>query len=69
MDNIEKMRAAKALNKTAILRTPQERFQDNPGSRKFAIEAFCWACMGESKKLVKECASKICQLHAARPWK
>lgn len=60
-------------------RNPYERWRDN-NTRKSAIHAFCWQCMGGSEKeangarvSVRECPSgpesvNPCPLHAWRPY-
>lgn len=55
------------------LKTPIQRAAENPSSRKLAIAAKCWECMGGAgtpgaKRLVGECVSVRCPLHPLRPW-
>lgn len=38
------------------------------GNLKAAVKAFCWDCMGESKKEVSLCASYSCPMWPHRPW-
>lgn len=54
-------------------RTPTEKLQDNPTSRKLAIDAMCYECQGGgadagTKWSVGNCPCTNCPLHAVRPW-
>lgn len=66
----------------AIYKSPLQRAHENPDSRKAAITAMCYQCMGGdepgSKKAVRECTGYIpipphnyhtCPLWTVRPWK
>ncbi len=56
-----KMGLVKLLN-------PMEKAKQNPKSRRFAINAFCWECCCEQKLEVKLCEAGECPLHHLRPW-
>jgi len=49
-------------------RDPLERFQDNPKSRKAAIEAKCWDCCCQQREEIRECPMKDCPLWEFRPY-
>ena len=55
---------------------PILKFESNPNSRRFAINAMCAQCMGCTRdsleagfrNLVKHCTSTGCPLHSFRPY-
>ena len=47
---------------------PMEKARQNPKSRRFAINAFCYDCCCEQKYEVRLCPAKKCPLHHLRPW-
>ncbi len=49
-------------------KTPEEKWEANKTNRKLAINAFCWMCIGESVKEIRECTSYKCQLWYVRPY-
>lgn len=56
----------------AKARNPVERWQDHD-TRKSAIDAFCFQCMGGAREEVRRCPSgpesiNPCPLHAWRPY-
>ena len=62
--------AAETQNKRP---TPIDRHKRKPGSRKAAIDAFCWSCMGGDgnvsvPRMVRECTSPGCALFGFRPY-
>lgn len=54
-------------------RNPGQVFKDNPLSRKAAMDAMCFHCMGGETepyvRLIKGCTSHQCPLHSWRPYK
>ena len=53
--------------------TPIDRLHRRPGSRKAAIDAFCWNCMGGEgnvgvPRMIRECTSPGCALFRFRPY-
>jgi hypothetical protein len=64
------LRASEAHNKRS---TPNDRHLRNPRSRKAAIDAFCWGCMGGDgtvglPSMIRECSSTGCCLFRFRPY-
>ena len=55
---------------------PILKFQENPNSRRFAINAMCAQCMGCTvssleggfRNMIKNCTSTTCPLHSFRPY-
>ena len=53
--------------------TPVDRLKRNPRSRKAAIDAYCWNCLGGDgsvgvTRMIRECSSPGCALFAFRPY-
>jgi len=53
--------------------TPIDRLRRKPGSRKAAIDAFCWDCMGGDgnvgvTRMIRDCTSPSCPLFSFRPY-
>ena len=73
-EKLKKMRAKLAENRAKGIKPPNpiERAKQNPNSRKLALIAFCYQCMGmESgwRNEVRNCPSKNCPLFGLRPFK
>ena len=47
---------------------PFEKAKQNPKSRRFAVNAYCYDCCCEQKTEVRLCTSLNCSLHKLRPW-
>ena len=75
MDKQKKSLETKEVN----LKNPLQKASANPKSLRFAINAFCFECMGghqdepfvtkEMRIEVATCTSPTCPLHRHRPWK
>jgi len=52
--------------------TPLDRLERHPNSRKAAIDAFCWQCMGGAnhgtRRMIRECTAPRCALFRFRPF-
>jgi hypothetical protein len=53
--------------------TPIDRHRRKPGSRKAAVDAFCWSCLGGDGNvgvpgMIRECSSPGCSLFGFRPY-
>ena len=62
--------ASEAQNRRS---TPIDRLKRNPRSRKAAVDAFCWGCMGGDgnvgvPSMIRECSSPGCSLFGFRPF-
>ena len=75
MDHLQKWREENA-DVERQSRNPFQRWKDND-TRKSAIDAFCWQCMGGAegaRAFIRPCSSgpgsiNPCPLHAWRPYK
>lgn len=65
---------AKEKGITFAKRNPLEKLQDNPTSRKLAIDAMCYTCVGAGadsgvRAAIRNCGVRKCPLYACRPYK
>lgn len=65
---LEGLKRFRESGQMPVVKTPIEKLQDNPTSLRKAITAFCWLCVGESRKEVTNCTTKNCPLYKVRPW-
>ena len=53
---------------------PVARAREKPASRRLAVRAYCWLCMGGGKNvntqnMIRDCPTENCTLHHRRPYK
>lgn len=65
---LEGLKKFRESGQKLVVRTPTEKLQDKPTSLRASITAFCWLCVGESRKEVTNCTAKNCPLYKVRPW-
>ncbi len=49
-------------------KNPYEKWLGNETNRKACINAFCWKCIGESVKEIRNCTAYKCELWHVRPY-
>jgi len=49
-------------------KNPATKFAERE-TRKTAIDAFCWECMGELREEIRNCTATHCPLYNFRPYK
>ncbi len=49
-------------------KNPHEKWVEDKTNRKKSIDAFCWKCIGESAKEVRNCTAYECELWHVRPY-
>lgn len=65
---LEGLKRFRESGQKPVVRTPTEKLKDTPTSLRASITAFCWLCVGESRKEVTNCTAKNCPLYNVRPW-
>jgi len=63
--------ANRESGKTVKILNPEDKARDNPKSRKYAINSFCYECMGKEPGYsveIRNCTAKDCPLYSWRPY-